>query len=562
MADSCKKLGDALAHRGPDGSGHFTSGNTALAHKRLAVIDPQGGAQPFVSSQGNALIFNGMIYNYRALMSELPDAQFSSKCDAEVPLHLYEKHGPDFLQKLRGMYALALYDKKRDELILARDPYGIKPLYYVQTDDLFAFASEPQAFFKAGILEPILCRESAVELMQLKFITSAKTAFENVFRVLPGEMLIVKNGRIRKRHRIDPFETSAVSEQKQSQALEQLDALLCDTVKLYCQSDVPYGVFLSGGVDSCSIVAAMAASGITDFPCYTATFPDSALQSEAETARAVAKQAGARHIELPIHAGDFWEVLPDVIAHLDDPSLDPAMPANYLLSRRAHEDVKVVLGGDGGDEIFAGYRRYERASLPKFIPKYPLRRRGQFDGTNLTKFAGDDWRAGFAKSELAAKTKTKTLLQALQATDGADFLPHFHLMKLDRCLMAFGIEGRVPLLDQKLAGFGFNLPDKLKLRRRTGKLLLRQWLDNTLPIAQAFSRKRGFSTPVNEWIHARAPALRHFVCDQPGVRELFEIDKVNDLFVQSDHPSKKLRWAILFFAMWHNTHILGEKPRI
>ena len=478
------------------------------------------------------------------------------------PLHLYEKYGETFTTRLRAMYALAIFDKAQNLLILARDPYGIKPLYYTQNDGVFSFASEPQALLKSGIVKPELHHTKAVELLQLKFTTGRQTAFVGIKRVLPGEMIFVRGGEIIRRTRTDPFVSKGISNLDEKLTMEKLDAMMRENAHLYTRSDVGFGVYLSGGVDSCAIMAALKLEGISDFPCYTASFPNSKLHDETHTAEQVCRAVGARHISLQITAADFWEILPDVVSHVDDPSTDPAMAANFLLTRRAQQDIKVVLGGDGGDEIFAGYRRYERASLPKFLPTKPLRARGQFDKSPLAKFLGDDWRAGFAASIEDAKHKTQTKLQSLQATDGADYLPHFHLMKLDRCLMAYGIEGRVPLLDQHLARFGFDLPDKFKLRGQRGKWLLRHWLDKTLPIAKPFSRKRGFSTPVNQWIAERAPNLRTFMCDQTGMREMFEIDKINDLFSTKTHKYEKLRWPLLFYALWHTKHIMQESSDI
>ncbi len=557
-----ERISENLTHRGPDGHGKFISDHVSLFHRRLAIIDQHGGMQPFVSNRGNVMVLNGMVYNDRALRTELEGAQFKTNCDAETPLHLYEKYGETFTTHLRAMYALALFDKAQNLLILARDPYGIKPLYYTQNEGVFSFSSEPQALLKSGIVKPELYHSKAVELLQLKFTTGRQTAFTGIKRVLPGEMIFVRDGEIIRRTRADPFVSNGISHLGEKSAMEKLDAELRESMHLYTRSDVGFGVFLSGGVDSCAIMAALKLEGISDFPCYTASFPGGKLHDEAHRAKQVCQAVGARHITLEITSEDFWEVLPDVVSHVDDPSTDPAMTANFLLSRRAHQDVKVVLGGDGGDEIFAGYRRYERASLPKFLPMKPIRGKGQFDKAPFAKFLCDDWRAGFAATIEDAKHKTQTKLQSLQATDGADYLPHFHLMKLDRCLMAYGIEGRVPLLDQQLARFGFSLPDKFKLRGQRGKWLLRHWLDKTLPIAKPFSRKRGFSTPVNQWIAERAPDLRTFMCDQTGIREMFEIDKISDLFSTKTHKYEKLRWPLLFYALWHTKHIMQESPDI
>jgi asparagine synthase (glutamine-hydrolysing) len=238
--------------------------------------------------------------------------------------------------------------------------------------------------------------------------------------------------------------------------------------------------------------------------------------------------------------------------------MDPAVVANYLLAKRASEDVKVILGGDGGDEVFGGYRRYERALIPRFIPVRQMRGRGVFDRSGLTQFEGLPWRNDYVETIEKAKANTKTRLQSLQATDGADFLPHFHLMKFDRCLMAHGIEGRAPLLDQELARFGFNLPDRLKLRGQKGKWIVRKWLNDNMPEAKPFTPKRGFSVPVNQWIAARAPVLADFVCEQSGIQEVFDIDAVHKLFTTEYDTQQKYLWPVLFYACWHQLHIQRE----
>jgi len=549
----------ALAHRGPDDTGRYLGKGIAIGHKRLSIVDLEGGHQPIISKAGNVLAVNGMIYNFVELKQDNPGYPYQTRSDSEAVLMLYEKHGPEFTQYLRGMYAIALYDPDKDRLILARDSFGIKPLYYAIAGDRLIFASQPQALFAQGQVKPLLHAEKAAELLQLKFVTSRQTVFDGVLRVLPGETLVFKGTKLAEDFRRDAFKSRGAGPVSQKTAFKELDKRLSETVSNYVRSDVPYGVFLSGGVDSCSIVAAMARAGQTGFPCYTARFPGSDLHDETRTAAAAAKMAGAEHISLSIEPDDFWDNLPELIGHMDDPSMDPAMMANYLLARRAAQDVKVILGGDGGDEIFGGYRRYERALLPKFIKTKPLRARGVFSGSGLLNQDDDAWRRDFAKSETHAREKTRTRLQAFQATDGADFLPHFHLTKLDRCLMAHGIEGRTPLLDEDLAEFGFNLPDRLKLKRGKGKLLLRQWLNEALPAAQPFAKKRGFSTPVNFWIKSRAPEFAGFVCDQPGTRAMFDIDAVRNVFENPDGKSGKFLWPVLFFALWHERHIIGRR---
>ncbi|NWG53162.1 MAG: asparagine synthase (glutamine-hydrolyzing) [Hydrogenophilaceae bacterium] len=559
FAPPLEALMEALAHRGPDGRGSFKDHAVGLAHVRLSIIDLAGGAQPIRSPRGNLIIANGEIYNYPDIRAALGEAAFTTHSDSEGALALYEKHGEDFVTRLRGMYAFALYDVAQELLILHRDPFGIKPLYIAETAEHFLFASEAQSFFRAGLTAPEVRAEGAYELLQLKFTAGRKTVFAGVERVLPGETLFVKRGEIVKRTRINPWIAGAASAEGVADGLARLDAELIESVKAHTLSDVPYGVFLSGGVDSCSVIAAMMRLKITDFPCYTVRFPNSSLYDETDTARAAARAAGARHVEVEITESDFWATMPHVAAHMDDPAMDPVMIPSAILARRAAEDVKVVLCGNGGDEVFAGYRRYERAALPSFLRKKALRAKGQFDGSGLLIGAGDGWRAAFAASEAEAAANAQTLLQKLQATDCADFLPHYLLSTLDRSLMAYGVEGRTPLLDMKLSPFGFNLPDALKLKSLKGKWLLRKWLDGALPAARPFAKKRGFSVPTEEWIAKRAPSLASFVCDQPGVREHFRIDAVRALFTDNAHPQAHLRWPTLFFALWHEGVVRGRR---
>jgi asparagine synthase (glutamine-hydrolysing) len=553
--DHVKRMSRALSHRGPDGQGLYKASHCLLAHRRLSIIDPSGGDQPIISEAGNAIVYNGMINNYRELREELAQKEFKTDSDTEVLLALYEEEGPEFVDKIRGMYALAIHNKKTDTLILARDRYGIKPLYYATKAGKLYFASEPDALIKTGLAARKLSRDKAVELLQLKFTTGTNSIYEGISRVEPGEMLFIQQGKIIRRERQDGFAATPHKSLNFKTGMGILDKKLVETAAIYARSDVPFGVFLSGGVDSCAIVAALAKAGIKDYPCYTACFPGSDLHDETVTAGAVAQKAGTQHIKVPIDEHDFWRALNKVVTCVDDPSMDPAMVANYVLTERAAQDVKVILGGDGGDEIFGGYRRYERAQLPAFIKSKEMRSRGQFDQAEFALFKNENWRADYAEIVTQAKDKTGSRLQAYQATDGADFLPHFHLMKFDRCLMAHGVEGRAPLLDQDLAAFGFRLPDRLKLRGQKGKWLVRKWLQANMPEAKPFARKRGFSVPVNDWIAARGPALAPFICDQAGVREMFDINGVRKLYSVEPENNKKFLWPVLYYALWHQIHI-------
>ncbi|MBT5752746.1 MAG: asparagine synthase (glutamine-hydrolyzing) [Rhodospirillaceae bacterium] len=555
----------ALAHRGPDGSGRHVSGNLAMVHTRLAIIDVEGGAQPLTDSGGAALIANGEIYNYLELRKEFDDIDFTTQSDCEVPLHLYRRLGTGFAQHLRGMYAIAIHDPAQGRLVLSRDPFGIKPLYYVENDLGLAFASEPHALIEAGMVKAELNPASRDELIQLQFTTGAETPIKEIRRVLPGETLVVVGGRIVERQRIEalpemPEQTETDHQDDEEALLLRLDAALEDSVRVHQCSDVPYGMFLSGGIDSSVLLALMARLGERPIKAYTVGFPGSKVADERAHARHLASLVGAEHVEIDFEEDDFWALLPVVAARVDDPVADYAILPTWKLAREAGRDLKVILSGEGGDELFAGYGRYRSVMRPFWRGGRILRRHGILDGFGVLRNPPNGWRDGIAAAGIAAKTPHRSALQIAQATDIADWLPNDLLIKLDRCLMAHSVEGRTPFLDPRLAAEVFNLPDNMKVRRGMGKWLLRRWLDKYLPQAEPFSPKRGFTVPVSEWIEAQGKRLGPMVAAAPGVAEICNEDAVRALFMQRKKRSGFACWTLLFYALWHRANILQLEP--
>ncbi len=562
-------LSAALAHRGPDGQGRVISGATGLAQTRLAIIDLETGDQPLFAPQNSkkaALIANGEIYNYVELKLDMGRVEFQTGSDCEPPLHLYLRHGLDFARHLRGMYAIAICDPAEDSLVLARDPFGIKPLYYAETTDGLAFASEPQALFRAGLVKPVLRPGARNELLQLQFTTGAGTVFEGVHRLLPGETVQVRGGRITDRLIRKALPEGGPIEVSQSAALQRLDEVLSDSVNIHQRSDVPYGMFLSGGIDSSALLAMMSRLNERPVRAFTAGFSGTDVADERGQARAVAEAAGAEHTEVEFSEGDFWALLPQIATVMDDPAADYAVLPTYKLAAAAKEaGLKVVLTGEGGDEMFGGYGRYRRVRRARLLGGRPMRERGVFDGLGVLRDEPAGWRDGFAQSEEDAARGGRTKLQAAQAADCADWLPHDLLAKLDRCLMAHGVEGRVPFLDLKVADFALRLPDRLKVRRGQGKWLLRKWLQTALPSAQPFARKRGFTVPVGEWIGGRGRELGALVASQPGIEEICFPNAVEDLFAAagsgSGQRAGQAAWGLLFHALWHRCHIEGMEAQ-
>lgn len=556
--ETLQRLIDGLRHRGPDGEGSYSARNVALGQTRLAIIDLDTGGQPLYEPGGAVLVANGEIYNFVELRENLDDARFATRSDCEPPLHLYRRHGLDFVDRLRGMYAIALYDPIEGQLVLARDPFGIKPLYYAQTGDVFAFASEPQALVRAGIVDARLNKTALSELLQLQFTTGAETIFDGINRVLPGETVVVRDGRVVARRRRAALPAEGPESWSEEEALHRLDTALRDSVDVHQRSDVPYGMFLSGGVDSSALLALM--SELNDQPvrAFTAGFVGSSVPDEREHARSVARRAGAETVDIAIDAETFWRELPRIAGVMDDPTADYAALPTYLLADAVRrEGLKVVLTGEGGDELFAGYGRYRSAMRPWWRGGRSMRARGVFDGLGVLRDPPTGWRDGIVAAEQMADAGALTRLQLAQVADCADWLPNDLLIKVDRCLMAHGVEGRTPFLDPEVAAVAFRLPDALKVRDGLGKWLLRKWLERADPSAGAFERKRGFSVPVAEWIEARSAEIGPLVARHAAITEICEPRAVEALFTQRGKRNGFAAWVLLFYALWHSHHILG-----
>ncbi len=551
-------LAQSLAHRGPDGRGAFESDGILLVQTRLAIIDLETGRQPLFGPDGTVLVANGEIYNYRELRAGLPEATFATQSDCEPPLWLYARDGLAFADTLRGMYAIALWDPAANRLVLARDPFGIKPLYFTEHASGVAFASEPQALLAAGLVERGLSARYRDQMLQLQFSCGGATVFPGIRRVLPGETLVIENGHVvgrRTRQALPPVTTATRPDDPE----EALDRVLAESIDLHQRSDVPFGLFLSGGIDSSAVLALMARLNETPVLAFTAGFPGTSAHDERDAARDSARAVGATAVDVPVTEQDFLTELPAIAAALDDPVPDYAVVPTWMLARRARQEVKVVLCGEGGDEMFGGYGRY-RAYMRPWPWHRPLRRTGLLDGFDLFRTAPKGWRSGIRHAEDAAKALGGSRLVRAQRVDCTDWLPHDLLTKLDRCLMAHGVEGRVPFLDPEVAAFALPLEDRLKVRDGKGKWVVRSWLSRHLPDARPFAPKRGFTVPVGAWIGAHGDRLGPLVAEQAGVAEACKPDMVRRLFRDPRGPAMMAAWVLLFFALWHRHHVLGAPP--
>jgi asparagine synthase (glutamine-hydrolysing) len=551
----------AIAHRGPNGIRVEAMPGLAVGHARLSIIDLEGGWQP-LHHDGDVLIGNGEIYNYLELAAEFDLAErLATGSDFEPLLQLFPEFGDAVFQRLRGMYGLCLRPAPRaagrPAALLARDVFGIKPLYTRRLETRSSgglaaatlFASEPRALFAADSARPKLDPLRAEELLALNYTVGPTTVFDGVTRLLPGAVTSAP------RQRAFVATTRAPTPISEAAALARLDDVLEDSVRLHQRADVPYGLFLSGGVDSAAIATLMARLNSRPVSAFTCGFDDANLAAEGAVDERAAAERVARALDLDwretrFGAEDFWRIAPQVALALDDPTTDFATLPTYRLAEAAKGVLTVVLTGEGGDELFGGYGRYRRALRPRWLGG---RRSEPQVFAPFLKDGGAGARARWR--DAVTPRPDLTPLQQAQAADMETWLPDDLLLKLDRCLMAHGLEGRTPFLDPPTADFAFHLPDRLKVRGRHGKWLLRKWLERHCPAADAWSRKKGFTTPVAAWIAPRAADLGPRIAAVQGVQEVCDVEAVRAAFHNDDAP--QTRWPLLFYALWWTIHIGG-----
>ncbi len=541
---SARPLIETLTHRGPNGVRVEQARDASLAHARLSIIDLEGGWQP-LHAAGSTVIGNGEVYNYVELAAEfgLKD-QLSTGSDFEPLLHIYAQEGPAAFDRLRGMYAFCLIGGD-GRTWLVRDPFGIKPLYLLEHDGAVLFASEPRAFLDTGLVPREMAETAAAELLGFSYTLGGDLIFPGLRRMAPGEILEVVDGKLVEHGRRIALPAAPPRRDGDEAALvRKLDAVLEDSVRVHQRSDVPYGLFLSGGIDSAAIATLMSRLNERPVTAFTCGFDAPGAKDERAQAERVAKALNLDWRETSFGEEDFWRILPQVAWALDDPTADYATLPTYKLAEAAKGTLTVVLTGEGGDELFGGYGRYRRALRP-----------GWLGGRSAEPRPGDDsvlarWRPE-AKAPLGL-----TRLQQAQWGDVATWLPNDLLLKLDRCLMAHGLEGRTPFLDPEVAAFAFPLPDRFKVRGRYGKWLMRRWLEGACPAAEPWARKQGFTVPVETWIAPRAAEIGRRIADLPAVRRVRSPEAVRTAFADGGSG----RWPLLFLAVWSLIHLEGASP--
>ncbi|MFA7263233.1 MAG: asparagine synthase (glutamine-hydrolyzing) [Caulobacter sp.] len=571
---------ERIAHRGPNGIRVESGPGWCVAHARLSIIDLEGGWQPLHAAD-STVIGNGEIYNYLELAEEfgLGD-KLATGSDFEPLLHLYALEGEKAFERLRGMYAFCLIGCD-GRTWLVRDGFGIKPLYYREEETGVSFASEPRAFAdtegwpKFASSELLALNYLVDEGYTTKGLGACRLPPDTVMQVLPdpahpregGDPGVFRAGRPFLGGSKKTWVPAFAGMSGEEELLTALDAVLEDSVKVHQRSDVPYGLFLSGGVDSASIATLMSRLNERPVTAYTCGFDAPEARDERGQAERVAKALNLDWRETTFGEEDFWRIAPQVAWALDDPTADYATLPTYKLAEAAKGTLTVILTGEGGDELFGGYGRYRRAMRPKWLGGRPAE--PQIDAPFLPQltwpapisFTGTEallnWRETVA-CELLAKSNL-TPLQRAQYADIVTWLPNDLLLKLDRCLMAHGLEGRTPFLDREVAAFAFNLPDRMKVRGKYGKWLLRKWLERHCPAAEPWAKKKGFTVPVASWIAPRAGDLGPRIAGVKAVAEVCDIDAVRAVF--TDPAQAHNRWPLMFFALWSRIHLEGAEPK-
>jgi asparagine synthase (glutamine-hydrolysing) len=604
-----KRMADSIRHRGPDGEGFFHdvcdgSYTVGLAHRRLAIIDLATGEQPMVhQSAGVTLIFNGEIYNFDILRGELETRghRFRTRSDTEVLLNAYVEWGPDCVRRLRGMFAFALWDHPRRRLMLARDHFGKKPLYIHESRGRLLFGSEIKALLAYGDLRPALDRPSIADYLVYRYVPGPHTLFAGILKLMPGSYALWEHGRlVHRSYYTPPYGLSPGRDAPIDDPVGSFARELSTSVQIRMVSDVPYGAFLSGGIDSSAIVALMSRHSAKPINTFSVGFRE-ARYSELPYARLVAQQFATRHCELLVSAEDLMQHLPKLIEHSDAPVAEASNIPIYLISREAAKSVKMVLTGEGSDELLGGYPKHSAERLTgayqAFIPGW-LHRRTVEPMTNLLPYgfrrlkimmaamgirearerlprwlgalsfaerdrllvAGLERRVPDPRPFLASGARSA--LERMLYFDQTSWLPDNLLERGDRITMAASIEARMPFMDSELTALVARLPDRWRIRGWTQKYLLRRAMRDVLPRQVLARPKVGFRVPVNEWFRG---SMRGFVRDHvtgPGTlaRQLFRSQEVERVLQEHEggrQNHEKLIWTLLNLELFQRQFHLG-----
>ena len=596
VTDRVAAMSATLVHRGPDSFGEFSDGDVALAARRLSIIDLETGDQPIANEDGTLhVVQNGEIYNYRELRRELERAghHFRTQGDTEVLLHLYEEQGDRFAERLRGMFAIAIWDGRRRRLVLARDRFGIKPLYYRAAEGELAFASELRALPR-GEIDP----DALEAFLAFNSIPAPLTIFREIRKLPPGHLLIWEDGRVDVRRFARPAPIEEVREDEEAELVEELRSRLRDSVRAHLVSDVPVGVLLSGGVDSAFLAALAAEESSETLRTFSIGFEERSFD-ELAGARLVAERYGTQHRELVLRP-DAALLLPALADAFDEPFADSSALPTYLVSQLAASDVKVALSGEGGDELFGGYYTYAAdllaarvgglarlaGPLVERLPTSTSRASFDYKAKRFVRAAHlpplerhHGWKEIFSpdlRAELtggsSAFDPVDILRDRYRETEGAEELARLQdvdlgiylvddlLVKTDRASMAHSLEARVPYLDTVVTNLALALPTRHKIRGLTKKVLLRKAAAPLLPREIVHGKKRGFSIPAAAWLRGELePFARETLSRETLHRQGFfspeVVGRLLDDHVAGREDRSRQLWGLLAFTLWYERHV-------
>ncbi len=585
-----KQMTDALAHRGPDDSGYYTSSLACLGNRRLSIIDLPGGKQP-VHNENESIfaVFNGEIYNYKKLSSELKKAghEFYTNSDTETIVHAYEEWGDAFLAKLKGMFAFAIWDEEKKRLIIARDRIGIKPLYYAKQGKKLFFASEIKALLKGIGEKPALDEDALNEFFSLGYVSGNKTLFKQVKKLEQGSCMTV-DGNAGGAVSVEKYWElgTEINDAGEGFYLKSLEERLKQSVRDHLISDVPVGAFVSGGLDSSLLVALMSQISSEPLKTFSIGFGVEGFD-ELEHARVVSEHFNTDHVEKIIEPKP--EFLMDATWAFEEPATDPAFIPLLEISREARKKVKVALTGDGADEQFAGYNVHKIMYANRvFFEKVPAAfvkatavlpdKLKVFRGIKYAAFSRDAgetyWHylnAFKEKNDVITLQETrnnalgqyfsdadsKNILSKMLKLDCENLLPNYFLMKTDKTTMAHSIEARVPYLDHELIEFSATIPAKLKLQGFTDKYLLRKVAQKLLPKSILKRPKQGFNVPIVKWFELGfIDVAKQFLDEKQVGHKFFNSEKVEKLLLDYKTPANARKlWRILMFQIWFKVFI-------
>ena len=543
-----------LSHRGPENTGFFKNPHLDLIHTRLSIVDIKGGNQP-IQNKRYVLVANGEIYNDPEIRKKNRTYKFVTNSDSESILALYERNGIDGLKLLRGMYAFIIYDKKRDEVIIGRDEFGIKPLYFSLMKNGIAFCSETKPIVSLKKSIPNINVGKLFEYMQLQYSSGTETLYEGIQRVAPGQIIVIKKGKI-----IKSFLSSFTQKKKSindAELITSLDKSLRESVSSHLRSDVPYCIFFSGGIDSMLLLHYVHQLKKENVTAYSISF-------DKDTSKNLEKITQTYNVDLvkvKFSEDDFWNWIFLAAEKIDEPVADYAILPTLKLASIASKKYKVALTGEGGDELFGGYGRYKKSQRVLFGKKDYLPKGAFNDVLGSKKF--QNWEYELKNLNSFFLKNKVTRLQSFQLFDYYNWLPNNLLVKLDRCLMTFSMEGRTPFIDKKLFNKLFYISDKEKIYNGVSKFYIRKFLNSNIQNYNFFEKKKGFTVPIYEWIPKKINFLRELLLKQDFLKEYFSKDELVKICnaIRINKKFVKPLWHIIFFTSWYLVNIKGIRKR-